>query len=351
MVPSQTEKIDRLSDRPTSKHRVVDESEPPTDKGAALKERSAKKKPPPPPPPISPSARRRTSRPARRPKSEPPAPNIEEVQADSASLGEGGTYGAASVIPAPEEHSSSVIPEPLPFDDDAKTAGAAEPAPSPAHLSSSPAGRINSDLQTAPGTPSMDPGKLKSDVPTAPGAPSLDPRKLHSDAPTAPGAPSLDPGKLRLPKISGVGSGLVEPPPPPTSDKPPPKKEAPRGTRSPKVAPPGIGAGINLAPLLYPPDDVLLKALADVLRGYFEIEWASYCLVARPKGDPTPAVALRIEDNFRDNVTAIIKDLTDAGRKQHVEIDVLLIDGHDMLRKARERAYVFYPWKPKPFGA
>ena len=25
----------------------------------------------------------------------------------------------------------------------------------------------------------------------------------------------------------------------------------------------------------------------------------------------------------------------------------LLIDGHDMLRKAREKAFVFYPWKPK----
>jgi len=33
-----------------------------------------------------------------------------------------------------------------------------------------------------------------------------------------------------------------------------------------------------------------------------------------------------------------------------VEIDVLLIDGHDMLRKARENAFVFYPWKPKPFS-
>ena len=49
-------------------------------------------------------------------------------------------------------------------------------------------------------------------------------------------------------------------------------------------------------------------------------------------------------------MTAIIKKLTEISRKQDLEIDVLLIDGHDMLRKAREKGFVFYPWKPKPFG-
>ena len=107
----------------------------------------------------------------------------------------------------------------------------------------------------------------------------------------------------------------------------------------------------RLAPIHHPPDDTLLKSLAGVLRSYFEIEWASYCEVARPAGDPSPAVGLRITDNYRDNVTAIIKEICDAGREHDVELDVLLIDGHDMLRKAREQAVVFYPWKPKPFGA
>jgi hypothetical protein len=50
-------------------------------------------------------------------------------------------------------------------------------------------------------------------------------------------------------------------------------------------------------------------------------------------------------------VTAIIKELTEVSRKHDKEIDVLLIDGHDMLRKAREKSFVFYPWKPKPLGA
>jgi hypothetical protein len=46
-------------------------------------------------------------------------------------------------------------------------------------------------------------------------------------------------------------------------------------------------------------------------------------------------------------VTAIIKDLCEAARAKEVEIDVLLIDGHDLLRKSREHGFVFYPWKPK----
>jgi hypothetical protein len=56
-------------------------------------------------------------------------------------------------------------------------------------------------------------------------------------------------------------------------------------------------------------------------------------------------------DTYRDNVTAIIKELSDVGRGRNLEIDVLLIDGHELLRKARERAFVFFPWKPKPFGS
>ena len=108
---------------------------------------------------------------------------------------------------------------------------------------------------------------------------------------------------------------------------------------------------MELAPLLYAPDEALLETLSKVLRRYHEIEWASYCHVARPAGSPSPAVGLRVLDTYRDNVTTIIKELCEAGRTHDVELDVLLIDGHDLLRKARESAFVFFPWKPKPFGS
>ncbi len=147
----------------------------------------------------------------------------------------------------------------------------------------------------------------------------------------------------------------MEPQPPPSEPKQPaatPDADAQskQTKKPPRIAAPSIGDGIKLAEIHHAPDETLLKSLADVLRGYFEVEWASYCEVARPAGDPSPAVGLRITDNYRDNVTAIIKDLCEASRNHEVEIDVLLIDGHDMLRKARERAVVFYPWKPKPFA-
>lgn len=294
MAPSHSEKLDRLSDLPTKPHEIPYDSEPPTKPRAALKESE--------PPP----RQRKSSRPAHKPTSEPPGSKIKEVRGDTAKLGEGGTYGAASIIP----------PSAVPPQDAARQPESAHP------------------------------------VSTA--AP-----KLTSDAPTAPAAhavPSLQPEKLKLPAIGPVGVGPIEPSPPPMkAEKPaeepaeePEEKAATR--RPPRVAAPSIGDGIKLVPVRYAPDETLLKTLADVLRGYFEIEWASYCEVARPAGDPTPAVGLRITDNYRDNVTAIIKALCDAGRAHDVEIDVLLIDGHDMLRKARERAVVFYPWKPKPLG-
>jgi hypothetical protein len=289
-----------LSELPTKPHQVPHDSEPPTKPRAALKESE--------PPP----RQRKSSRPAHKPKSEPPGAKIEEVRASAATLGDGGTYGAASIIPPSQRRPKSVSPSTVTTQDDVVKAGSNYPVSS-----------------TAP--------RLTSDAPTAPAAHAL---------------PSVEPGKLKLPAIGPVGAGPVEPKAPPKSaEKAPEKTENPPPTQhAPRVAAPSIGDGIKLVDVRYAPDDALLKTLADILRGYFEIEWASYCEVARPAGDPTPAVGLRITDNYRDNVTAIIKDLCEAGRKHDVEIDVLLIDGHDMLRKARERAVVFYPWKPKPFG-
>jgi hypothetical protein len=284
MAPRRSEKLDRLSDLPTRPHEmppdIPNDGEPPT------KPRAARKESDPPP------RQRKSSRPAHKPKSEPPGAKIEEVPASSAKLADGGTYGAASIIP-------------------------------PSKLRS------------------------KSNHPLSSAAP-----KLASDAPTAPAAhalPSLTPGKLKLPAIGPVGAGPEEPnAPDEKAEKPREKTDSSATQRPARIAAPSIGDGIKLVDVRYTPDEALLKSLADVLRGYFEIEWASYCEVARPAGDPTPAVGLRITDNYRDNVTAIIKDLCEAGRTHDVEIDVLLIDGHDMLRKARERAIVFYPWKRKP---
>jgi hypothetical protein len=306
MMPSYAEKIDRLSDLPTKPHEIPRDSEPPTKPRAALKESE--------PPPTQ----RESSRPASKPKSEPPGTRIEEVAVGSAKLGDGGTYGAASFIPRSQRRPKSISPSPVITQDDVRKTESHHP------LSSA-----------AP--------KLNSDAPTAPAAPAL---------------PSVEPGKIKLPAIGPIGPGPLEPNPmskrakePIEKSEKPQKSDKPKTERPARIAAPSIGDGIKLVELRYAPDETLLQTLGDVLRGYFEIEWASYCEVARPAGEPSPAVGLRITDNYRDNVTVIIKDLCEASRRHDVEIDVLLIDGHDMLRKAREHGFVFYPWKPKAFGS
>jgi len=233
---------------------------------------------------------RPSSRPAAKPDSNPP-PKIEEVVSESAKVEVAGTYGAATIVPP--------------------TAGSSKPG-------SEAAPRLNSDAPTAPAARASD----------------LGPR-----------------GKFALPPVGPIGKPRVDPPP--LVEPPPSVDEASSDTganRPSRLAPPSIGDAIEMVKLLYAPHEELLEALDKVLRRYPEIEWASYCQVARPAGDPSPAVGLRITDTYRDNVTAIIKELCDAGRIHDVEIDVLLIDGHDLLRKAREHAFVFFPWKPKPFG-
>jgi len=301
MAPSYAEKLDRLSDQPTKPHEIPHDSEPPTKPRAVLRESE---------PPQQ--RRRKSSRPAHKPRSEPPGAKIEEIGIDPAKLGDGGTYGAASIIPRSQRRPKSMSPAAVTAQGDLREA---EP--------------------THPGVSTGLP--LNSDVPTAPAAQAL---------------PSVGPGKLELPPIPPIGIGPVDPKPPPKkAESVVAKPEKSTTERAARVPVPSIGDGIKLVGLRYAPDEALLRTLGDVLRRYFEVEWASYCEVARPAGDPSPAVGLRITDNYRDNVTAIIKDLCEASRTHDVEIDVLLIDGHDMLRKARERGFVFYPWKPKPFGA
>lgn len=238
---------------------------------------------------------RPSSRPAAKPDSNPP-PQIKEVVPDSAKIDVAGTYGAASVVP-PTTSTSTRPPRP-----------ASEAAPT-----------------------------------------------LTSDAPTAPAARASDfvpRGKFALPPVGPIGRTAADPAPsveePMPSEAPVPGTEVDRPSR---IAAPSIGDSIELVELLFPPDEELLATLTAVLRSYPEIEWASYCQVARPAGEPSPAVGLRVMDTYRDNVTAIIKQLCEAGRTRDVELEVLLIDGHDLLRKGRERAFVFFPWKPKPFGS
>ena len=117
MAPSQSEKLDRLSEIPTKPHDVPYDSEPPTQPRAALPEREPPKR------------QRKSSRPAHKPKSEPPGAKIEEVREGSAEVADGGTYGAASIIPPSEQRPKSTPPETNPAGRAAQTAPPSKPCP------------------------------------------------------------------------------------------------------------------------------------------------------------------------------------------------------------------------------
>ncbi|MCZ7683630.1 MAG: hypothetical protein M5U28_34605 [Sandaracinaceae bacterium] len=69
----------------------------------------------------------------------------------------------------------------------------------------------------------------------------------------------------------------------------------------------GGGTSVTLSPLSGAPPDELLDALADVLRGYPEVEWACLVQASRGPSAPVPAVGLRVDAGFRQRVNEIIQ--------------------------------------------
>jgi hypothetical protein len=110
-----------------------------------------------------------------------------------------------------------------------------------------------------------------------------------------------------------------------------------------------IHDSIELAPLPSAPGEELLKDLSQALRNFPEIDWAAICLM-NDGGRTAPTIGLRIADNYRENVDYIVEAVVRASQPHALDLDLLLIDGHDLLRKARESAFVFFPWAPKVFG-
>jgi hypothetical protein len=110
-----------------------------------------------------------------------------------------------------------------------------------------------------------------------------------------------------------------------------------------------IHDSIELAPLPSAPGEELLKDLSQALRNFPEIDWAAICLM-NDGGRTAPTIGLRIADNYRENVDYIVEAVVRASEPHALDLDLLLIDGHDLIRKARESAFVFFPWAPKVFG-
>ena len=107
----------------------------------------------------------------------------------------------------------------------------------------------------------------------------------------------------------------------------------------------GSGSSVSLHPLDAPPEDSLLDALSDVLRGYPEVEWASLASVARGPAETVPTVGLRVDTGYRERVSEILGKLRQAGDAAGATLDCLLLDDAFVMRAARQKGLVFYPWR------
>ncbi len=107
----------------------------------------------------------------------------------------------------------------------------------------------------------------------------------------------------------------------------------------------GSGTSVELSPLAATPEESLLKALADVLRGYPEVEWASLANVSRGPTSPIPTVGLRVDTAYRARVQEILTRVREAGDAMGASLDCLLLDDAQVMRAARSQGLVFYPWR------
>lgn len=107
----------------------------------------------------------------------------------------------------------------------------------------------------------------------------------------------------------------------------------------------GSGSSVAVHKLSDVPSDDLLAALAGVLRGYPEVEWAALCAIARGPGGPMPTAALKVDMAFRQRVNEIVQRLRESGDAQGASLDVLLLDDPKVMRTVRSEALLFYPWK------
>jgi hypothetical protein len=108
----------------------------------------------------------------------------------------------------------------------------------------------------------------------------------------------------------------------------------------------GSGAGaVTIGPLQSEAGDTLLRALADALREFPEVEWALLASVARGPAAAVPTVAVRVDPSFRSRVGDIVAGVRAAASGAGAGLDVLLLDDARLMKQARAAGQPFYPWR------
>jgi hypothetical protein len=92
-----------------------------------------------------------------------------------------------------------------------------------------------------------------------------------------------------------------------------------------------------------PIEEKPLRALADALRRYPEVEWA--CHVS--DGEEPALIGVRIEPSFLESAEEIAGALHDAGEEFDLELRVFLLAEAARMREARAKGNVFFPWRTR----
>jgi SseB protein N-terminal domain len=183
------------------------------------------------------------------------------------------------------------------------------------------------DWKRTPSTPSQPSGFDVARASTRPPSRSSAP----SGAPRPPGAYGPFPGEITSARTSALR---------PRSVTPHPAEHTVSATF-------GAAPTSTMVALEEAPPDALLDALAEVLKDYPEVEWAS--LVGAPAGveGARPSVALRIAPDFRVHLAEISQRLREAGSGEHTRVDVVVLETPDQMKEARHVGVPFYPWRKK----
>ena len=62
-------------------------------------------------------------------------------------------------------------------------------------------------------------------------------------------------------------------------------------------------------------------------------------------GSEIPLIAVRVDPSFLNRVADITDVIMDAGEKQALSLQVLLLNNQELVKNARKNGKAFYPWR------
>lgn len=174
--------------------------------------------------------------------------------------------------------------------------------------------------------------------------------------------------------LSGVSSGALKPAPVPSPNPPfaseryasaPPRSPSSNNTPAQKrqSSPPGrkrsvtpdparlTGPLVDVSGMVFrsldtPIHDDTLDSIADALRRFPEVEWAS-AVVGDKDASSQVVIVLRVEPAYRARLPEVNRFVRLAAEDAGQTVGVAVVDDPKQMRAARDLGVVFFPWKKK----